>query len=350
MTITEFRLEIAGLLNRDPAKFVVNGTDLIVNAVNRGMSVAQRLVNFERLRTTIGPVSVNLSTGADLSSYNVNVIKAGYLEFTNPPAAIPILPIQYVTKNQYLDRARRRIQYDTRTRLPIDASRIGLPFDPVFYKQNNQIFLWPTDSNLWQGTTAVNMGLDVIAKDNPFSYLSTYSLSYIGSLAYCPPVLPDDEGDPNPQASFVQNGSWNGQPLFASANGAWLSYTGTVWIAGPSLFPSGDYWQAPVSGINGLDSTLPWIRENLSIPAGNYFQRNAGLTVVNYTVGSQPASFWLDECQEWLQLYVIQYLQTHYIKAADKWPVTQQMVNAAWQGVVSWNDSISDQEVPYDLE
>lgn len=354
MTITEFRLEIAGLLNRDPAKFVVNGTDLIVNAVNRGMSVAQRLINFERLRTTVGPVSVAINGGADISGLNINVIKAGYIEFTQNNS---ILPIQFTTKNQYLERLRRNVTWSNRTRLPNDNSRIGFPFEPIFYKQNNQIFVWPTDSNIWQGQTTVNLGLDVISKDNQFSYLAAYSLLFVGDIGQATPVFPDNTNVDGSYIKLPQVGLYLGQPLFS--NGAsCLFYRqaginpnpgNDFWMVGDGPVASTG-WKAPVNGPNGLDSSLPWLPVGITPTAGNYYQRYAPASLVNYVVGTQPLSFWLDECQEWLQLYVIQYLQSHYIKDKSGWPVTQQMVSAAWQGVVSWNDSISDQEVPQDLD
>jgi len=370
LTIDTFKLEVAGLLNRDPGSLIVNGVDVMVNTVNRGMRWAQTQLDFERLRVSAQvPINVNSQAGTDLSQavlrgtttpVVVNKIKNAFLIFNDNS----IMPIQIVGKDQYLERLARRQVYDPMARQP-DAwlPRLSYPTYPVMYRQNNTVYMWPTDNTQWDFSGVATMGMDVYKKDGEFeAQPETFQVSMTSALQSdtisSGPWTSFQNGVSGGQyygsSNFAEVGTYRGKPLFQSGDTKmwiyWsdsfpLSYSG-CWLLSNVPGDASFVWYSP-DGVNSFNATSGWKPYGfLADPS-----TSVGINIEQHPIDDTLVSdFWMSEASEWLQLYTIQYLQTHYIKTSDRWPVTNQMLAAAWQGVVSWNSSLNESMPSYDLD
>lgn len=366
MDVYEFKAEVAGLLNRAPASLYVNGQDLIVNTANRARKWAQKSVDFVRLNRKV-TATVDLTTGAALSSVvlagtstpaTIKKIVSGYVNFSNGS----FMPIEMTSRPLSLSRQDRRQSYDPRARLPVDSSRISYPVKPEFYRQNDTIFITPIDVQYWQGQSSFDVGLDVIVKDVDWT-TTEYGFFQLGAnpASYSPTelgpfVITYASGDPNLHAASIPRmGTYRGHPMFAdAANGMyvhftdqWLDVSGAQsrWLLSDRPDRQDYCWYSP-QGVDGLFSTTGWLPVGFSTQPDTTFGLNNLLSVI----GDTSAPFWLDEAQEWLLLYVVQFLQSQFIKDSTRWPVTQKMVETAWQSVVDWNTSIGDGEPTFDLD
>lgn len=343
MLLSDFKAEIAALLNRAPAALVQNGQDLIVNMSNRGKRSAQRLLDFSALRSSVD-VTVNLTDGVDLGTavlhgtatpVSINRILEVYLQYTDAS----FLPIEFGTLSQYRNTVMRKLDeryYDVRQSQQQLLTPLFMPTWPTMFRQGNKVFLKPTQSQYFNNQTDVSVGLDVVRWDDDFQSATTVVAMGTEAGPFVTGGLAS--------ITLTQVGYLDGHMAFAlGSDGNFLHFSQAAnsWLLTKQPYNTSYAWVGP-SGAGNLYGVYTGVGFS-----GGSLIISAGTTTI-----AEPAddNIFLNDCVEWLQLYVIQNLQTHFIKATDKWPVTKQMITDAWRNVVSWNESISEGEVSSNLD
>lgn len=362
MTVLEFKYEVCALLNRAPSSLLVNGQDLVVNTMNRARSSAQRRLDFAFLRRYVEVRNSQdlylLDTETLVGSINV---KNAFLRFNNGS----ILPVEYSSTDSFLARLGRRLEYDPQGRIPTSGNPYYQmnPTKPVVYKTVGDgastgawYKLWANDTQLsasvLDGSTKIV--LDGYADDGAFSLSQTINMIYNGSPGAKGPL---EIGSNTPGVGYIisipQSGIFKDNIFFTSLSESvfvWFSENNGA-VGGPHWALSNylgrmDYtWEAP-PGVDSLGSIITWTPSGF-VSAGVLTSSGYGQSEVD---SSSTNDIWMDDCGEWLQLYVLQYLQTHFIKDQTRWPVTQKMVDTAWEAVVTWNESKGAGEFQYDLD
>jgi len=175
MNLGQLKTKVAAYCNRDVASFVVNGFDVLTDAINQARRWAQLVHDFNYCRAR-GVFNVSFQTGGDITSLvavgttnplDVKKIEGAYIQdpnnITYSYSGIPIkIYSRWVDKQRQtrLYRGGDPYSYPNGTTIP---TLIQQPNDVQLIIQNTQAYLTPGVISAYQSLSSLNIILDVIA-------------------------------------------------------------------------------------------------------------------------------------------------------------------------------------------
>lgn len=347
MQLSEFIQLICSTLNRRQTDFDRGGTvSVIAAAMNRARRKAQRLLDFELLRTTADftltpgqPQNLALATHTPFGSLAEEVVinrieKASIvLEAQTSTTLARVRPIDFVTRMQLRERLQRH--YDNRAGLALSSNNYpdnSTDF-PVLVRDADSIYLWPTTSPVYPAG-GVSVQLDVVkwAADVPVQAGAHFNV-----VCSATTLFPAD-------ATFIlyNRGVWDGHGLFyGDASGfvgstmyVWFDLTSNRWRMGTSLLAE-NYWQATTTGPTRIEG-LTWESSfedmsTASVSLSNFSEPNIG----------DPYDFFLTEIHDWLFWATIGELLP-FLKQDERELFSQRRLEELWRSVISWNESLAE--------
>ena len=175
MNYGDFKTKVAAYINRDPSLFVVNGVDLLADAVNTAKMAAQRRYNFNQLKT-YGFISTS-ATGAPLTSITADIaglvplrvkkIESVWQYDTTSPTPQKLRQINMIAANELKNILPTLLTYQFEPRtLPVTLKNRAYVYGGNFYVSG-----FPTPTMFWVDVT---QWLDDYSDDSDTDIFLTY--------------------------------------------------------------------------------------------------------------------------------------------------------------------------------
>lgn len=348
MTITEFVSFIAGAINRSIPSLTANGLNQIVVAANNAKRNAEKVLDFERLKDT-ADIVVSLTSGGDLdtatvsgSTIRINRLKKAYIQFAGD-----YRPADIVTRDEMY--RRYKLRWDEITPWDRWTSSVAtfLPATPMIYRIGKKIYIWPGNVG---GLTSpnTNVRLDVVKWSDDYTYNKRIRVTIN--------VISDNTiDDSEPFYDLTCSGTINGAEAYTDF--AYIneeigsSFPGEPQLLMVAFNALQNKYEFIASGIN-TTGPFPIIKHMYSLTTGvngllGVYKTKVdpldGQITVTAPLGAvtNVDDFFLDECLDWMTLKVMKHMNI-FLKDDKRVSVSQREIDEAWQGVVSWNNSLGD--------
>lgn len=301
-TYRELRDRVAAYMHRDAAVFLMNGQDLLLQAVNDAKNFAQRAVDFEFSRTFASMPGVNTRTGASFAQgmliYGTNetvLVKAIKRVFIEDSAGGIPIPIDFISRDSYVDRLKRRYE---NVGMASEISQRSSPIDsfPLSAMQVGQhIYIAPANAG-GNGVSEVNLHFDIFRWLPDFvatGLLGTASSTSTGNLV-------------DSTKNFLQLGVRVGDQVLNTTDGTYASVvaitSATTLVLSADIFTIGEGY-------------------------------NIGV------VSPTQTNFLLDYCFDFMLFRSI-YTLNFYLKEDERVAISDRVMKEVWDNVIRWNGSI----------
>lgn len=168
MNYGEFKVMVAGYMNRDAEAFVFGTADLLTNACNAARKWAERQYDFEFNRVPVKIPSVSLVDGALLStavdptdsevSILVKKIERAFLPFSG---ASGTFPVEFVHRDSHMRRMRAQFARVVSTNFQSIDPRSQVGYFSVM-QQGERIYVTPSAPAAFNGSSVTDVYLDVV--------------------------------------------------------------------------------------------------------------------------------------------------------------------------------------------
>ena len=340
MNTATLKAKACGYLNRAAADLVVNGIDLILDAANSAKKTAQKLLDFEYLKTQV-QVTVSLTTGGSLATavvygggaaVSVNKIVSAWALVNGSSR-----PIEVVSKQTMQRRlgANWNMQYTWEDWARASGAQVVLPSDtPVLVREGDALILWPNTTAIF-GSTSVTVGMDVIKWAPDYNSTNTVTVTYTGS----------NGGVLTTGSHVLTNiGIVNGENIyFQSTDDYTLFYDSTsgYWSFDNQPAVHGNYFRALIAGRSALVSTT-WGSQG--------FVANGTFTVSGFaSTGVVDNDIFSNENEDWLLWAVLKNLH-YFIKDEKRSAEIHRLYGEAWDSMRAWNEGIGVSQTDDDLD
>ena len=151
-TYAQLRDKIAAYIHRPADILNYNGQDMLLQAVNNTKNFAQRVVDFELSRVFVQLPNVHPTNGADMSGLQLFgtatpvVVKSLEHAFFGLGDGTSQFPVDFVSRDAYVNRLRRRYDENFVSANPQSLTSIGTGFTQTVVQYGTTIFFIPGSS------------------------------------------------------------------------------------------------------------------------------------------------------------------------------------------------------------